>query len=277
MPSIGHVYRTLKDERAVSGATAVPTPFGFKLAGNPFYASGNFEKDEITLFLKYIQTASACIDIGANIGLYTCLAVSQGKPVIAVEPLRNNLRLFYANLVCNDFLEVEVFPLGLSSKGGVKRLFGRNTGASFVSGWHGASDKYYEVVPVTTLDVIVNTRFAGEALLIKMDVEGFENEVLKGAEHTLGLLPKPTWLVEICLDQHFPGGVNRNFCDTFETFWRHGYEARSADSDGRLVTPEDVSRWAKHGHVDFGSVNYLFGSVATGCNGPRSGRVEPGC
>jgi len=257
MPSIGHAYRTLRDERLAS-AIPLPTAFGFKFAGNSSMATGGFERDEIAVFLKYLQRVSACIDIGANIGLYTCLAVSQGKQAIAVEPLRSNLKLLYANLVCNGFLDVEVFPLGLSNKAGIKRLFGYGTGASFLSGWAGASDRYYEVVPVTTLDVIVNARFEGQSFLIKMDVEGFENEVLKGAENTLGSLPKPTWLVEVSLGEHFPGGANPKFCDTFEIFWRHGYEARIADSDERVVTPDDVSRWAKLGHVDFGSHNYLF-------------------
>jgi hypothetical protein len=91
-----------------------------------------------------------------------------------------------------------------------------------------------------------------------MDVEGFENEVLKGAEDTLRSQPRPVWLIEISLDQHFPGGLNANFCHTFETFWGLGYEARIADSDERTITPEDVNRWAKSGHVDFGSHNYLF-------------------
>lgn len=221
-------------------------------------ATGGFERDEIALFLRYLQGASACIDIGANIGLYTCLAVSQGKQAIAVEPLSNNLKLLYANLVCNGFLDVEVFPLGLSSKGGIKRLFGYGTGASFVSGWAGFSDGFYEVVPVTTLDAIAYARFKGRAIVIKIDVEGFENELLKGAENTLGRVPKPTWLVEVNLDQHFPGGLNQGFCETFEIFWRHGYEARTADSDERLVTVKDVGRWANQGHVDFGSHNYLF-------------------
>jgi FkbM family methyltransferase len=239
-------------------ATPLVTSFGFKLAGNQSMMTGSFERDEIAAFLKYIQRASACIDIGANIGFYTCLAASQGKHAIAIEPQRNNLRMLYANLACNEFTEVEVFPLGLSGRGGIKRLFGYGTGASFVSGWAGVSDQYYEIVPVTTLDIIANGRFDGQPLLIKMDVEGFENEVLKGAEHTLSVRPKPMWLVEICLDQHFPGGLNHKFRETFEVFWHHGYEARIADHNGQLVTPEDVSRWADKGQVDFGSHNYLF-------------------
>ncbi len=257
LPAIGRTYRSMRDKRAALAAP-VPTPFGFKLAGNATMATGDFETDEIEVFLKYLQNASTCIDIGANIGLYTCLAAAQGKHVIAVEPLAVNLTALYRNLLCNDFLDVEVFPVGLSAKAGIKRLFGGNTGASFVPGWAGTSDKRYETVPISTLDLIVNTRFNAQPILVKIDVEGFEYEVLSGAEYALGLSPRPVWLVEICLSENFPDGWNDKFRDTFELFWRKGYEARTANREERLIHPSDVERWVKQGHVDFGSYNYLF-------------------
>jgi FkbM family methyltransferase len=247
----------LRDERATL-LDPTPTRFGFKLAGNPRMANGSFEKEEIGVFEKYLQQASTFIDIGANIGFYTCLAATRRKQVVAVEPLASNLRFLYKNLVCNELLDVEVFPLGLSGKAGIERLFGVGTGASFLPGWAGGSEKWYEVVPVSTLDIIANARFDGRSLLIKMDVEGFEAEVLKGAQHSLGLRPMPTWLVEICLNEHFPGGLNENFRETFQTFWSRGYQARVANDEERPVHPDDVSRWAKQGYVDFGSHNYLF-------------------
>jgi len=257
MPGLGRTYRRLRDKRAALAAP-VPTPFGFKLSGNRSMAAGDFENEEIEVFLKYLPKASACIDIGANVGLYTCLAAAQGKKVIAVEPLRLNLTALYSNIVSNSFFGVEVFPIGLSSSAGIKRLYGNNTGASFVPGWSGVSDKWYEVVPVSTLDLIVNTRFDGQTLLIKMDVEGFEHDVLRGAEQTLSLSPRPVWLVEINFSEHFPGGLNGKFYNTFEMFWRRGYQARTANREERPIDSNDVSRWVKQGRVDFGSHNYLF-------------------
>jgi FkbM family methyltransferase len=257
MPSVGRAYRSLREERAAL-APAVLTPFGFKLAGNTSMASGIFEKKEIDLFLKHLQRASTCIDIGANIGLYTCLAASHGKHVVAIEPMPSNLKFLYRNLVRNGFTDVEVFPLALSSSAGILRIFGDGTAASLLQGWAGAPEKSCKIVPVTTLDVIVNTRFDGLPLLIKLDVEGFETEVLKGGQRTMSLDPRPTWLVEIVLNEHFPGGLNDRFYETFEVFWRHGYHATTADDEQRPVQPDHVSRWVKQGSVDFGSHNYLF-------------------
>src|SRR5665213_744133 len=129
MPSLLHAYRRLRDERAAS-APSVPTPFGFSLTGNDAMANGSFERDEVDLFITQLHNASVCVDIGANAGLYTCLAASHRKHVIAIEPLSANQKVLYKNLVHNGFLKVEVFPLGLSGEAGIKRLFGYGTGAS---------------------------------------------------------------------------------------------------------------------------------------------------
>lgn len=257
LPGVGRAYRSRRDKHAVN-ASPVPTPFGFKLTGNAAMAAGEFETEEIEVFLKYLQSASICVDIGANIGLYTCLAAADHKHVIAVEPLRTNLEALYRNLICNDFADVEVFPVGVSCESGIKPLFGGNTGASFLPGWAGASSKQSEIVSISTLDVLINRRFEGQPLLIKVDVEGFEYEVLQGAKQTIGRHPRPVWLMEICLEEHFPDGINDKFGDTFKMFWQNGYEAKTADQKERIIHPSDVGRWVDQGYADFGSHNYLF-------------------
>lgn len=256
-PGLAHIYRLMRDKRAAL-APAVQTSFGFTLAGNKRLANGRHEEAEIGVFFDLIDRASVCVDIGANIGLYTCIAASRGKHVLAVEPLARNLELLYRNIEDNNLTEVEVFPLGLSNRIGVARIYGFGMAASLVQGWEGALRNSYKLVAVSELDLILSSRFEGLPLVIKMDVEGFELEVLKGAEQTLWRSPRPKWMVEIWLAEHFPGSRNDKFCETFETFLRRGYKARIADGKQRAVEEADVLRWARQGHVDFGSHNYLF-------------------
>jgi FkbM family methyltransferase len=250
-------YLRFRDEREAAKPPA-PTRFGFQLAGPARTKRGEYEAGEIEVFLQLLERSDVCVDVGANVGLYSCLAASHGKHTVAVEPLDSNLKILYKNLVCNGFLDVEVYPLGLSSKAGIQRLYGAGINASFVRGWARAAETSYQIVPVTTLDILVGDRFEGIPLIIKLDVEGHEFEVLKGASRTLSLTPKPVWLVEIVLTEQVPGGINERFCEIFEIFWRHGYQSRIADSSQRPVRPEDVSRWLAKGTRDFGSYNYLF-------------------
>jgi FkbM family methyltransferase len=251
-PSLGRYYRRLRD-----GQVAEP-PFEFKFKGSPRMGAGLYETEEIAVFLQYLKQCSTCIDIGANVGMYSCLAQSHGKHAIAFEPLAENLSYLYENLLSNEFLDVEVYPLGLSDTVGLQRLYGSGINASLLRGWARAREDRYSVVPTNTLDNIVGARFGGVPLMIKLDVEGFELQVLKGAERTLSLSPNPCWMVEIVLTEQIPGGLNDKFYETFEIFWKHGYKARTADRNQRPVFPADVERWASSGLRDFGSYNYLF-------------------
>ena len=256
LPALGLAYRSYRENHA--SFPALDTPFGFELAGSEQMASGPFESDEIACFLENIPAASACIDVGANVGLYSCLAASRGKHVVAVEPLASKLSLLLENLLRNGFKDAEVYPVALAQAPGIAQLYGGGTAASLLPGWAATPEHWNRKVSATTLDVLTGTRFDGSKLLIKIDVEGFEFDVLRGAEHTLSMSPKPTWLVEICLNENFRSGLNEKFVETFEVFWRHGYQARVAAPQAQAVQPEDVSRWVTRRSVDFGTHNYLF-------------------
>jgi FkbM family methyltransferase len=247
----------MRDKRSAS-EPAARTSFGFLFAGPSFMVDGKFESAEIGVFCRHLDRAAVCVDIGANVGLYTCIAASRDKQVVTVEPMARNLDVLYRNIDANGFQNVEVFPLGLSCESGVKRIYGSGTCASLVEGWAGATANSYTLIAVSTLDHVLNGRFDNVPLLIKIDVEGFELQVLQGAKHILEMNPKPTWLVEIALNEHFPGGRNDRFSETFEVFFSHGYEARIADEEERRVLRSDVQSWAREGHVSFGSHNYLF-------------------
>ncbi|MCL5884076.1 MAG: FkbM family methyltransferase [Deltaproteobacteria bacterium] len=240
------------------------TPYGFTMiAGNSMHhrlmQAGAFEPDEVAIVSDHLQRANVFIDIGANIGFYTCLARSFGKRVVAIEPQPQNLRYLYANLQANGWSNVEVFPLGLDERPGLATLYGvSSTGASMVPGWAAQPRRFRKTIPVSTLDVLLGSRFQGERLFVKIDVEGFEHSVLRGCRETLTMRPQPTWMVEICFSKYHPGGFNTHYLNTFDLFFNAGYAANTANEHSEAVGPADVYRRVKECQNDTETINYLF-------------------
>ena len=256
--------RDIRDSYLSKTPKAVVTPYGFTLQGSSSMhhhnmQKGTFEEDETVIMQQHFHRSDIFVDVGANIGFYSCLARSMGKHVIAVEPLSRNLTHLYANLLNNSWDDVEVFPVGLSDRPGLAVLYGASsTGASLIGNWAGASKRFKRIISLSMLDVLLGDRFIGKKLFIKIDVEGAEYAVLMGAVRTLKRIPKPTWILEICLNEFHPSGANPNYLSTFELFWQHGYEARTADRQQRLVRRDDVQQWINEGFCKSDVINYIF-------------------
>lgn len=259
-PRAAALYRAIRDELR-SNVSPVDTPFGFKLAGRDDMANGSFEPEESAYLMDHLSEFDVFVDVGANIGFYSCLARKLGKFVVAIEPLPDNLKFLYNNLLINGWSDTEVFPLGLASQPGLVPIFGGGTGASLVSGWADSTTAYRSQIPVSTLDHLLGNRFGGSRLFVKIDVEGAEYDLLRGASATLARRPWPTFLVEVCLTEHHPTSMHPNFRDVFELFWRSGYEASTIRPE-RSIGIDDVSRWIRDRRQDFGSHNFIFRSTA---------------
>jgi len=262
-----HVLKDWWGTRVWTRTIEVVTPLGFKLTSgfHPAYQLmriGRFEVDETALLTRLLARSDRFIDIGANLGYYTCLALQQGKPVVAFEPQAQNLQCLYRNLMANDWRgKAEVFPVALSARPGLHELYGASgPSASLVRGWAGYSSKHRKMVPVSTLDNVLGGRFSGQQLLLKIDVEGAEFEVLKGAIATMIRMPKPMWLIEICLQEFHPEGFNPDFREVFRLFRDKGYEAYAVTEILKPVTAADVDRWCEEKRTDHATFNYLFAS-----------------
>lgn len=254
-----HTYVWKKEKRAL-------TPFGFELISRSYTSNrqmlaGNFEKEEVSVVQEILKSSDIFVDIGANIGFYSCLALQMRKRVIAVEPKRSNVDVLCRNLAINKWTNGEclVHPFALADKCGLLDIYGATgTAASLIKGWAGHSEIYSEVVPITTLDLILGDVIKSNSIFVKIDVEGAEHFVLSGARNTLDYKGDITWLIEICLDEYHPTYSNPKYKATFDLMRSYGYTAYTADSRRILVTEEDINSWVAKNKSDLNVINFLF-------------------
>jgi FkbM family methyltransferase len=127
---------------------------------------------------------AAFIDIGANFGLYTCIIGRQklAQRLIAFEPNRGVLPLLRAHLALNGLTGVEIHETAVGAARGTATLLPGAPGKSALSAIVPDHPEGYQI-DVVSLDEILS--FSGKPLVLKIDVEGYEPEVLEGAKALL--------------------------------------------------------------------------------------------
>jgi FkbM family methyltransferase len=136
------------------------------------------------------STSRNFLDVGANIGYFTCLMGKLAGPsgtVLAVEPEPQNFALLQQNIKLNHLTNVMAHRCALGASEG-SAMLGLYKAAN--RGRHSLLDtqaKSQIEVPVKTLDELVRNVVPNVKSwsLLKIDVEGYEGFVLDGAKETL--------------------------------------------------------------------------------------------
>jgi FkbM family methyltransferase len=222
-PALAKLYLEARSKRTF---VTEKVPYGFTLSSPPVMLRPGWEVREKAFLLDALRKSDVFVDVGANIGFYTCLAAQNGVDVVAFEPVPNNLATLCRNIETNGFTNVEVMALALSDAVGVRRIFGLTDQASFYKG----KDEVSTLVPTNSLDNIIASRFAGKRLLIKVDVEGAEDVVLSGAMATMALTPRPVWLMEVLKPAQ---------STVFKRFFEAGYKCRAMKADVEVTSTDE--------------------------------------
>lgn len=145
------------------------------------YYCGLHEFNDMGFLLHFLRKEDLFVDVGANIGSYTILASAQiGCRTIAIEPVPNTFQYLINNIALNKIEgKVTALNLALGSETGKISFTSNLDTMNHVSNNNLENDI---VVNVSKLDNIINDNLPS---LIKIDVEGFESEVLRGASKTL--------------------------------------------------------------------------------------------
>lgn len=148
--------------------------------------TGQYEPHLTALLQDLLRPGTTFADVGANIGYYAMLGARLVGPsgrVVAFEPSPENCRLLLHSMQLNGFENVELFPVALSDVDGwsyLERHLGSN-GSVHQIGVESSFDGWRTIVPTFTLDRL----YEGPLDVMKMDVEGSEARVLRGATRVI--------------------------------------------------------------------------------------------
>jgi FkbM family methyltransferase len=161
--------------------------------------TGSYEKEMTEQISSFLKPGDCFVDLGSNEGYFSIIAsalVGKTGKVIAIEPQQRLWEVITYNSMLNSCFNIQLMPFGISSKTGetTMNLYpSLNTGASSLSSnfnfkisFGGIRKKIYgqQKIYTKTLDELKNS-IPNSIKLIKIDIEGFELEALKGSEHLL--------------------------------------------------------------------------------------------
>ena len=187
------------------------------------------EPDTVT-WIRSMKPGEVFYDVGANIGLYTLLAAKQGLCVFSFEPESQNFSVLVRNLAMNTFdVPPVAFPFCISDSERVdtlrlSSLIAGGSCHSFASDLNYKRQEkewaYKQGSVAFSLDTLVYELAMPQPTHIKIDVDGFEDKVLRGAERVLD----HTQSVLVEMDSN-----NADHMGWKENLENHGFQVNEAE------------------------------------------------
>jgi FkbM family methyltransferase len=152
-----------------------------------WYSFWGFKEESKVLLMSSVSRGFTIIDAGANNGVLSlefAKMVGENGNVVSIEPHPANIERFRFNLSLNKFVNIDLIEKGVGAKAGesfISIVDENNLGKTRIQ-----TEKEGGLeIEIRTLDYIVNSNQLEQVDLIKIDVEGFEMEVLKGGFETI--------------------------------------------------------------------------------------------
>lgn len=237
---------------SVKGSKVIADYRGLRLTGPDLAAvhqffGGGYEEVQIDLFERLAATSRVAFDVGANIGVYTCVGASRlpaGGRMVAFEPAPDNVRHLTENITMNGLDERATVMAGAvgAEDGEVTIYLSRKIGHHSAASANAHGSQRGVSVPLVTLDSYVRSMGLEPPDIIKIDAQGYDGFVLQGADDIVKNA-RPTLFVEYAPFHLENCGFSR--ADFLELIFSHYPHVFLLHEDNvRRCTKDDVLRMA---------------------------------
>lgn len=210
-----------------------------------------YESETSIALTPYLKTARGFIDIGANVGYFSLLAKSLNPNchVVSVEPLPVNIDKLLRNQNINHFENMNVVAACISDTVGTTDFI---VPPNEERGWGRIAykpmfDGQRLQRPVETVDHLVSQLPINHVDVVKIDIEGFEFNALKGMEQTL---QRHSPVVCIELNEPCLVDVGTSGNEILKWLKDRNYKTYSIGRSGKLIPAEQI-------HEDYAFLNYI--------------------
>ena len=196
-------------------------------------AIGEWEPGLTSYFGAYLKPGMTFLDLGAHVGYFSCLAGRLVGPrglVVAFEPNPRNYELLLANVWRNGLTNVVCFPWAVSDRSQIASLYlsDGNSGDHRIFA-HG--DRKSVPVRAVALDSLEALRPPVD--VVKIDVQGAEEAVFRGAERLLAASPEALVVAEFSVNEATAFGSDPR---ALLAYYRSlGYQVRAQHPEEREV------------------------------------------
>lgn len=201
-----------------------------------------FEQREKRFVTAVIKSNMTVVDVGANVGFFSCIAASKMKigKIIAFEPVHETFKSLESNI---DFKFFDAFNLAVSDVSGVARMVNDHDSKDLSNGFYRVLEKNDDMtesieVDVCRLDEMLQQLGIDRVHLLKIDVEGHELRVLNGCGDFLRPQTVGYILFEVFLS---PTGLDESSEAVISKLVNHGFKLHRISRTGSLKQIESVS------------------------------------
>jgi FkbM family methyltransferase len=148
------------------------------------------ERSSTWMMQKILKDKQVVVDIGANIGYYALIEAKAGALVYAIEPVPTNFKRLTHNAEINQYKNIKPYQLAIGDKNTILQMK-----LTDKSNLHHITDKKTDNtidVEVLTLDTFLKDKKTPD--IVRMDVEGYEYQIIKGMPKTLKKMKPGSWL-----------------------------------------------------------------------------------
>jgi FkbM family methyltransferase len=166
----------------VNGTRMIASPGESGVTGE--ILCGLREFGEMAFVMHFLRRGDLFVDVGANVGSYTVLACgAAGAEGVAIEPVPSTYRRLLVNVTINGLSgRVRCLNVGIGDREGKIRFTTDENCTNHVVAQDETCGSIVEIRTIR-LDGLLRNRCP---VMIKVDVEGYEQVVLQGAPLTLG-------------------------------------------------------------------------------------------